>query len=63
MGQTQGFDVVGKYWIVGAVLLGLIAGVSSEASARPRHDLRWQPPSATHFGWAEIQALRAFTRM
>ena len=52
-----------RFWIVGAVMVGLIAGVSSEASARSRHDLRWQTPSANQFGWMEIQALRAFTRM
>ena len=28
-----------------------------------RHDLRWQAPPARRFSWADIQALRAFTRM
>jgi len=52
-----------KFWIVGAVVAGFIGCVSSEAGARPRQDLRWQVPAASQFGWAEIQALRAFTRM
>jgi Ni/Co efflux regulator RcnB len=37
--------------------------VSSEVAARSREDLRWQAPPRTRFSWADIQAVRAFTRM
>ena len=52
-----------KFWIVGALMVGFVGCVSSDAGARSRHDLRWQAPPASQFGWAEIQALRACTRM
>ena len=43
--------------------VGFIDCVSSKVGARSRHDLRWQAPPASSFSWADIQALRAFTRM
>ena len=62
-----------KLWIVGALMVGLVGCASSDADARSRPDLRWQVPFASQrtalplqrfeFGWTEIQALRAFTRM
>ena len=42
---------------------GSIGCVSSKAGARSRDDLGWQAPPPTRFSWADIQALRAFTRM
>ena len=61
-------------WIVGALIVGFVGCSSSDAGARSRLDLpRWQAPFASQrtalplqqfeFGSAEIQALRAFTRM
>jgi len=54
-------------------MVGIVGCASSDEDAKSRPDLRWQMPFASQriaqplqrfeFGWTEIQALRALTRM